>query len=540
MAKEYRVFRPTYTQDGETRTSANYHVDFRDHLRRRQTLTAGPRESGAHKLAGRLLELVDCRRQSTQPNPRLQRWLDAIPSRLRERLGKMDLITVRAAELDKPLKQHLEGVKDDAGTVTEPGFQQAREAKGTRADSVSAVVRRIARVLEGCSFTFWQDLMQPGATTAAAVYLGQLRQNKKINGTSYNYHVRDLKSFCRWMAKRLEVGIAPLEDLESVDNAASDAGERRALTMEEMLWLIGTTDAATEPSKTGLSGEERALLYRFAFESGIRPNQIRQLIVADFDLEASPPIVTSQARYVKRRRKHVQVLTPGMAALLAERFKSKLPAAPAFRLPSPSHMAEMLRRDLAAARAAWIEEAGKDDKEWENRQRSDFLAAVNNEGQHAVFYSTRHGHGTALAAAGVPEKDIAASMHHASRTTTARYLHSDRKSAGEAIATFPDLSPPQRQVATGTNGAEPMPPRELKPAQGKKPCALPCAKDSTGLDAIGQSEKTGRAVKCVGTVENTDDSGKNAGTTSYGPLAELADAMDSKSIFRKEVSVRLR
>ena len=52
----------------------------------------------------------------------------------------------------------------------------------------------------------------------------------------------------------------------------------------------------------------------------------------------------------------------------------------------------------------------------------------------------RHGHGTALGAAGVPEKDIAASMHHASRTTTQRYLHANRKAVSAAIALLPDLA----------------------------------------------------------------------------------------------------
>ena len=77
---------------------------------------------------------------------------------------------------------------------------------------------------------------------------------------------------------------------------------------------------------------------------------------------------------------------------------------------------------------------------------------MNHRGERAVFYSTRHGHGTALADAGVPEKDIAASMHHASRTTTARYLHSDRRAIAKAVALMPELA------ATGTDGTDSTPP----------------------------------------------------------------------------------
>ena len=54
----------------------------------------------------------------------------------------------------------------------------------------------------------------------------------------------------------------------------------------------------------------------------------------------------------------------------------------------------------------------------------------------------------------MPEKDIAASMHHASRATALRYLQSDRKAMGAAIAALPDLdySQGQKAVATGIDG----------------------------------------------------------------------------------------
>ena len=58
-----------------------------------------------------------------------------------------------------------------------------------------------------------------------------------------------------------------------------------------------------------------------------------------------------------------------------------------------------------------------------------------------------------MANAGVAEVRIAASMHHASRRTTQRYLHSDRKAVAGAIAAMPDLAYTTKQAATGTDGA---------------------------------------------------------------------------------------
>ena len=189
--------------------------------------------------------------------------------------------------------------------------------------------------------------------------------------------------------------------------------------------------------------------------------------------------MTTHARFVKRRRTHTQQLRPSLAEDLRERFKTKLPTAAALKLPSKYHMAEMLRADLATARSAWINANGISDKERELRQRSDFLDASNHQGERAVFYSTRHGHGTALADAGVPEKDIAASMHHTSRTTTARYLHSDRKARGAAIGAMPDLSYPQKNSATGTLDTQP----DATP--DAIACAAACATGRTSVESGG-------------------------------------------------------
>jgi hypothetical protein len=291
---------------------------------------------------------------------------------------------------------------------------------------------------------------------------------------------------------------------------------------------------ANSDLRGGLTGDERAILYRFAYETGIRPGQIRALTVADFALDANPPTVTTQARFVKRRRVHVQQLRPSLAADLKKRFASKLPAAPAFKMPSEYHMAEMLRADLKTARDKWIEEAPEGEPRL-SRGKSDFLADVNHAGERAVFYSMRHSHGTALAEAGVPEKDIAASMHHASRTTTARYMHSDRAALSLAIGRLPELSIPARQIATGTDGA----PRAVADV-AKKILRKPCAAGTSKLESNGVNAGLASSHETAGTIESTGASAILPQIQHPGLLAELADAVDSKSTARKGISLPLR
>jgi hypothetical protein len=182
----------------------------------------------------------------------------------------------------------------------------------------------------------------------------------------------------------------------------------------------------------------------------------------------------------------------------------------------------MVRHDRADARLIWVKEATTD-VDREERQRNDFLAPVNHKGEVAVFYSVRHGHGTALAEAGVPEKDIAASMHHASRTTRVRYLHADRQSVSRAIGAMADLSYPTKAVATGTNGPEPMESGQ----DFRKTFATVCIP----VESRGESEALEREAQ---TVTKAGGCEKNTVVSGLGPLAELADAMDSKSISQKE------
>jgi hypothetical protein len=126
-------------------------------------------------------------------------------------------------------------------------------------------VHAIRAMLDGVGFTYWRELLLPGTASRITVWLGDKRAKEEISGTTFNYYIRDLKSFTRWLKGDNRVPSFALADLGGVDNADVDAKLRRPLSVDEMRWLVTTT--ANGPMRQCLTGRERALLYRFAFET---------------------------------------------------------------------------------------------------------------------------------------------------------------------------------------------------------------------------------------------------------------------------------
>jgi integrase len=449
--------RMTYTvkvEDGKTRREKSdkwyaVFVDFTGQIRR---IPLDADKGTARELAGKIDKLNKTRGSGGVLTPELADFIKIMPPPLRDRLVKYNIVESVKVYANLPLVRPLKDGKPDE--KAEPGivdlWEAGKRAKGNDELSITPVVARVKRIIAECGFVTWTDLHAPGAAGKIATWVGGLRERKEISGTTANKFIGDIKDLCNWIKEQGFADIVALASLKRIENADADSDRRRALGVEEMPWLVQA--AASGAVRYGLAGDERAILYRFAFETGIRPGQIRHLTVANFHLADDPAFVKTQAKFVKRRREHVQVIKPGLAEELRRRFESKMPGAPAFKMPGKYRLADMLRDDLAIARQMWIDE-GNTDQDKIERGKSDFLADVNHDGERTVFYSTRHGHGTALGNAGVPEKDIAASMHHTNRSTTQRYLHSDRQRVSKAVEQLPDLGfTINIAAATGTDG----------------------------------------------------------------------------------------
>ena len=456
MSERFRLYHRTFKdRAGQSRQTDNYYVDFRDHRNVRQRWPLDGSKSTCEDACGKLIKLVDCRQRGDVPHEDIIRWLDTISDDLRGRIAKADIIDPEHISRNDVLLNHLEGRKDADGNLVMPGYRQYLEDSGGTPGHITQTIARVRRILDGCGFTVWKELSRPAVPTRIRGFLATLRKAGKrpLGVKTCNYYLRELKGFAAWMKGDKRVTYNPLEDLDGFQHEDGESKDRQAFSVTEMLWLLDTT-AKTKAERFGMTAEERVILYDFAYESGIRPGQIRKLVTKNFriDDEDVAPVVVTEAKYVKRRKRHEQALDPDLVEVLRPLLAKKMPDALVFgTMPDKFTLGEMIRADMADARAAWIEAASDQPKELEKRQRSDFLTPVSHDGLRRDFYSIRHTHGHTLGDQGLSQKDIAASLHHTRTATTDRYTKATREARQRTVKSLPEVFP-MRLRATGTDG----------------------------------------------------------------------------------------
>lgn len=140
--------------------------------------------------------------------------------------------------------------------------------------------------------------------------------------------------------------------------------------------------------------------------------------------------------------------------------------------PLPHNTAKMFRRDLDAARSAWID-AADSDVEREQRESSDFLLYQDADGQVIDFHAQRHTYISDIVASGASVKTAQELARHSDpRLTIGRYSHARLHDLKGAIEGLPSLNPEkpkqQAQQATGTEGLSPANRQQLSGKTGQK------------------------------------------------------------------------
>lgn len=344
----------------------------------------------------------------------------------------------RAGVVDKykkhrktPLAEHLNDWKNSL------------HAKGNTEAYVRLTVSRATKVIQGCKSIFFCDI----TASMTQSYLAELRKSEKgLSAQSFNFYLQAIKQFCKWMVQNQRISESPLKHLKGLNVRTDRRHDRRTLELDEIMRLLEATVKA--PKRFGMTGYERYLLYRFAAETGLRANEIRNLTVGCFDFEKLT--VTAKAAYSKRRREDVQPIKSDTAKLLRDFFKGKKANVKALGgtcKQLSKRTSDMIKADLAAtaisdADGVIIKAA---------------IPYIDDAGRYADFHSLRHATGSLLAATGVHPKVAQSIMRHSNiNLTMSRYTHTLAGQESQAIAGLPDLSLSNGKIQTrpGTDDSQ--------------------------------------------------------------------------------------
>src|SRR5208283_4568924 len=132
--------------------------------------------------------------------------------------------------------------------------------------------------------TFLAGLRQDKLTADGQVRLG-------ISPSTFNYYLRDARSFFRWMMRDGRSMENPLAHLQGINNRTDRRHDRRALSVDELCWLLDVTEhgysipgadgkqvqIVESMERFGMAAADRAMLYRLAVETGLRSGELRSL-----------------------------------------------------------------------------------------------------------------------------------------------------------------------------------------------------------------------------------------------------------------------
>ncbi len=370
-------------------------------------------------------------------------------------------------------------------------WKAALLAKGDCARHVELAAAQMRVIADGCGFMRLPDInagkvqqwladrRAAGALPAAPAPGVRSREqwlaDKAAAGISKrtsNSYLACIKGFCRWCVKSGLAATNPLAWIAPINDRTDRRHDRRALSADELRHLLDAASAG--PRRFGMTGHERAVLYRVAVETGLRAGELRSLTAGSFSLAADGPSVTVQAAYTKNGQEATLPLRADTATTLAEYLRGKAPKARALTIPMSTETARMLREDLADARQAWLD-AARTPQERMAREQSTFCAYRDDAGRCADFHALRHTFISNLVAGGVHPKTAQQLARHSTITLTMdRYSHVFRGDVARALDVLPNLGPAKEALrATGTTDVTALPPPETARVGVAGPKAAP-------------------------------------------------------------------
>ena len=378
------------------RTNSCWYIAYTDHEGVRRTEKGCPDKAATEAIAHKLESDAELRRRGLI-DPKADAYRDS---------------------QSRPFAEHLADWK---------AFQLGKGVTHRRADEGYA---RVVKLVALAKAERLSDLTIARLQAALA-----LLQGRGLALRTIHHHVRLVRNFSRllWRDGRTREDL--LAHLQPPENPESDRRrERRALSEDELIRLIDAAEHGAVICR--LSGPDRAMLYRIAAGTGYRSEELQSLTPESFTLEGPYPTITVEAGNSKRRRRDVQPIQPGLAAMLAPWVAARPKGEPIFSV-SRWAILTRLKADLRSAGIAYTTDEGTAD-----------------------FHALRHTYITVLAKINAPVKIVQTLARHSTPVLALGvYAHLGLSDQAPTLDALPDLtgstprSEPIILAATGTDSA---------------------------------------------------------------------------------------
>jgi integrase len=325
----------------------------------------------------------------------------------------------------------------DIGPMVEE-FLLSLQSKERSSQYLLETRNKINRVVSECR---WRKLSDARLEPLEAWIAGK-RRNDTAGGPRFSTNTANgyraaWRSWGNWLVKTGRALYSPFRGIEKTNVETDRRHVRRSLTPDEVGFLLERVEAG--PNRAGMSGPDRAMLYRLAVSTGLRARELSSLTPSSFNLGNETPHLELAASFAKSRRKALQpvprALISALSPYLACRPKQARiwPAA----APGQNKLGKMLRADCAAARGEHPNPA------------AGFLES--RPGAVIDFHALRGTFLTALARR-VPASILGALGRHSSVQTTERHYVTHRLNTlaesleGAGLPWFSNGSPGKRKT----------------------------------------------------------------------------------------------
>lgn len=432
-----RVFKRSYRDKatGQLMKTPKFYVEFRDHHDEYKRFPATVDEKSTRNVGFFLERLVALRLANALPSGEVMDWLSGLPPTWIERLVDLDLVSRDFMVNYDSLAKHLADYEAWLRNERQRSPKYVIDAVGQPAAIISEAGARL-----------WSHLTTRGIKMA----LEKIAERNKLSPHTRNAYLGAMKAFCTWMEKHDRAKGSPAKAIDRVYEAPRE--HRRPFDLDEMIRVVAAAKSGAELCSRDrqkrvrwcMTGPERAALYEVAFRTAARASAAHRLKVIDFALVGDKLTMTIRGkRATKTPTDLILRIDPKTAAVLREMFRGKSPNDAAFNMPDSTETADMLRKDLKAARAKWIAE-GTTPEDRVKRAASSFLAAEDEAGRVADFQSIRLTTGTTLAALGTPPAKIARIMGHSSDDVSGKYgSHISADEIQKTLERLPYLEHPE-------------------------------------------------------------------------------------------------